>query len=195
MIDICLFDLDGTLTDSRRGIENCIFQALGHFGIDTAKLDIAPFLGPPLRDSFRAAGIRKSDIEAAVAKYRELYTAGGMFENSVFPGIVAVLDALRAADIMLTVATSKATVYAEKILAHFDIAKYFHLIVGCELDGRRSEKPEIIAHTFDLLGISSGENIIMIGDRRQDIAGAAAAGIPSIAALWGYSTPGEFDNC
>jgi len=191
--DICLFDLDGTLTDSEQGIKNSFAHAAKSFGINPAGVDISRFLGPPIRESARIILGRddEDEIEALVAKYREYFVERGMFENEVYPGVIELLEALAQSGVILTVATSKVGIYAERILEHFDLAKYFRLIVGCEMNGERSTKFELITHTFKTLGID-GSRAVMIGDRRQDIEGAKSAGVDNVAAIWGYSTPGEF---
>jgi len=192
---ICLFDLDGTLTDSKQGIENSFKYAAKAYGISIGDMDITRYLGPPIRESARAIlGETATDerVEGLIATYREYFTKQGMFENKVYAGIPEMLQRLADNELVLTVATSKVGIYAEQILTHFNLAKYFKMIVGCEMNGDRSTKKELIEHTFGKLGISN-ENAIMIGDRKQDIAGAYATGIDSIAAMWGYSEPNEFE--
>ena len=195
---LCLFDLDGTLTDSKSGIVNSIkygLNALGKAILDEGILDL--FLGPPLRDSFKIfCGCDDIEAEKAIAKYREYYATQGIFENFPYPGIENLLKELRKNNIKLAVATSKPTYYAEKILARFKLDCYFELVAGSEMDGTRSDKAEIITYVLENLGThkSVGVGVVMIGDRKHDIIGAKACRIDSIGARWGYATGDELEK-
>lgn len=98
---------------------------------------------------------------------------------------------LRAAGYTLAVATSKPVVFARRILDHFDLARHFAFTGGAELDGRRQAKAEVIAHVMRELRIADAASCLMIGDRRHDIAGAAAVGMDSCGVLWGYGSREE----
>ncbi|MFW6237350.1 MAG: HAD hydrolase-like protein [Desulfosudaceae bacterium] len=91
----------------------------------------------------------------------------------------------------MALTTSKPTVYAEKILTHFNVADCFDTIVGSHMDGRRTDKAELIKTAFNLLPGHAYEKPVMVGDREHDITGAKKAGIESIGVLWGYGSPDE----
>ena len=155
MKEYLLFDLDGTLTDPKVGITTCVQYALKSFGIDEPDLDkLEPFIGPPLKDSFmQFYEMNEKDAEAAVEKYRERFKDVGLFENEVYEGIPQMLRILRNKGMHLAVASSKPTVYVERILEHFEIREYFEAVVGSELDGRRVNKDEVVAEALkQLLG-------------------------------------------
>lgn len=186
-----LFDLDGTLTDSGPGIINSITYALAQVGAPARSAEsLRWFLGPPLHESFAAIGV---DPAAAIAKYREYFTATGMYENSVYDGIAEVLDGVAAAGFRLAVATSKPTVFAVRILEHFGLAGRFELVLGAELDGSRSRKAAVIADVLQTLDTPAGA-AVMIGDRAADVIGAAACGVAFVGAGWGYAEPGELES-
>ncbi|MCL2416257.1 MAG: HAD-IA family hydrolase [Defluviitaleaceae bacterium] len=193
---LCLFDLDGTITDSKEGIVNGFKHALNAMNIDPNNLNINKFLGPPLRDSFRKfCGMNEEEADFAVSKYREYFNDRGMLEeNKVYPEIREVLEILRKNGVRLTIATSKPTVYAEKILKYFGLDEYFEMVVGAELNGERSTKKEIIACILENTDPKREMYAVMIGDRIHDAIGAKIMGIPFIAALWGYGEAGEFDD-
>lgn len=88
----------------------------------------------------------------------------------------------------MVVATSKPTVFAEKILQHFNIRQYFDLVVGSNLDGTRTAKTEIIQYIIDAYNHHTLDNFIMIGDRKHDIIGANNTGIDSIGVTYGYGS-------
>ena len=113
--------------------------------------------------------------------------------NSLMPGEVSaafsdwvgeVLEALRNQGRKLYVATSKPEVTAREILEHFDLSRYFSEICGATVDKTRSSKEEVIAYLLSLDGCQ--ENSVMVGDTAFDVIGAAAHGIPTIGAAWGY---------
>lgn len=184
------FDLDGTLTDPREGIVGCIRHALRRLEClvpPDPELDCC--IGPPLRESFcRLAGEARAD--AAVEHYRERFREAGMFENSVYPGVPQALQALEAAGWRLLVVTSKPGVFAEQILRHFELARYFAAIHGSELSGLRADKSELIAHVLAVEGIVP-EGALMIGDRAHDVVGARNNGLRSAGVLWGYGSREE----
>jgi len=192
-----LFDLDGTLTDSKPGIVNSVRYAIGRFNETTGAKLATPqslnfMLGPPLRESFVGlAG--EADADRLLAFYRERYEPLGMLENSVYPGIPAALDALAMLGCRLFVATSKPEAYARRIIDHFGLTRFFVAVHGAESDGTRTDKGELIAHVLRRHVIDP-RLAAMIGDRRHDAIGARAAGVWAIGALWGYGSREELSE-
>ncbi len=187
-----LFDLDGTLTASGPGILASVRHALTQLGEPVPDPGVlGSFIGPPLLDSFIGlCGLSPDRAHAAIAAYREYYSVAGQYENSVYAGIPELLSALKVAGRTLAVATSKAEVYAESILAHFGLYRHFDVVVGSELDGRRTAKAEVIAEVLARLERPAGAGV-MIGDRAHDVVGALAVGMPCVGVLWGYGTAEE----
>jgi len=188
-----LFDLDGTLTDPRQGILACFKHALEALHVDPpADRELEGFIGPPLHESFaRLFGPNKQAmVKEAVALYRERFAVKGMFENSVYPGMVEALTQLAGRGAWLSVATVKPTVFAERIVEHFGLGEFFHRIYGSELDGTNSEKAHLLAHLLKAESLSP-TGTIMIGDRAQDVLAAKANGILPIGVLWGYGSREE----
>ena len=188
-----LFDLDGTLTDPKVGITTCVQYALSHFGIDEPDLNkLEPFIGPPLKNSFMEFyNMDETQAQAAVDKYRERFRDTGIFENKVYTGVPEMLKTLNAKGLQLAVASSKPTVFVERILEHFDIAKYFKAVVGSELDGTRVEKDQVVEEALRLLFGGKPvekEKVYMIGDRRFDVEGARAQGVESVGVTYGYGS-------
>lgn len=191
-----LFDLDGTLTDPKIGITTCVQYALRRFGIDEPDIDrLTWFIGPPLSESFKQGyGFDDEQAARAIAAYRERFSTVGLFENTVYDGVPAMLDALRAAGFVTAVATSKPTVFSERILAHFGLADKFDAVVGSELDGTRTAKADVIREVTARLDIRDPADAVMVGDRRQDILGAAACGMRAIGVRYGYAEPNELEQ-
>ena len=186
-----LFDLDGTLTNPKVGITTCVQYALASFGIEEPDPDkLTPFIGPPLRDSFmRFYGFTEEQAEEAVAKYRERFQDVGIFENEVYEGIPNMLHTLQSKGLFLAVASSKPQVYVERILEHFDLKKYFKVIVGSELDGSRENKDEVVQEALNRLFSYKPiqkDQVYMIGDRSFDVEGARARGVESVGVTYGF---------
>lgn len=184
-----LFDLDGTLTDPKEGIVNSILYALDKLGIQENNIsELDTFIGTPLRGSFLARyNLPDKIADKAVIFYREYFSEKGLYENEVYPGVVELLESLVSQKYQLFLATSKPTVYADKILRHFNLHKYFTGIVGSNLDNTRTDKSEVIAHvvsTYNLQPVNS----IMVGDRKHDIIGAKNISMRSIAVTYGYGS-------
>lgn len=187
-----LFDLDGTLTDSRPGIIASMRHALGVMGLPVPEEHaLLRFIGPPTHDAFREL-LSSSDPELnarAIGIYRERYAKLGLFENSVYPGVAEGLGALCEAGATLFVATSKPQVFANQIIDHFELRRYFAHVYGSELDGQRSNKGDLIAHILNNEALTS--DTWMIGDRLHDIRGAKLNALRSAGVLWGYGSRQE----
>jgi phosphoglycolate phosphatase len=192
-----LFDLDGTLTDSRPGILACIGHALERSGVQPPNDQaLQRWIGPPLTHCFAELLAVERDsprVAQAIASYRERFTAIGMFENSVYEHIPAVLDELLARGARLYVATSKVRIFAERILEHFELADRFTAIFGGELDGTLCEKPEVIAHALKSADLDPAASI-MIGDREHDMLGAIHNRVYPVGVLWGYGSAEELQT-
>ena len=188
-----LFDLDGTLTDSGEGIINCVIYALERFGLPIPeKESLRYFVGPPLHESFMKQDVPADRAEEAVAVYRERYVPFGMFENSPYPGVREMLEALNAAGYTLHVASSKPEWMCVKILEHFDLAKYFEMICGATMDTSRTNKEAVIEYLIQENG--RADNMVMVGDTKFDVLGAKAHGIPCIGVSWGYGKVEEMQE-
>ncbi|MCI7640640.1 MAG: HAD family hydrolase [Clostridiales bacterium] len=185
-----LFDLDGTLTDSGEGIINCAALALEHFGLEVpSREEMRVFVGPPLHETFRRFGVPVDKTDEAIRVYRSRYVPTGMFENTPYPGIQALLEALKKEGYTLYVATSKPEEMSVTILERFGLAPFFDRICGASTDSSRSTKDAVIAYLLEQSGAK--EDMIMVGDTKYDVLGAKAHGIPAIGVSWGYGSVAE----
>ncbi len=193
--DLVIFDLDGTLTDSRVGITKSISHTLAKMGIDPPPLnELEHFIGPPLLDSFKNHyKFSQNDAEKAIKIFREYYSKNGLYENTLFDGISLLLSSLKGSGIKLAVATSKPQIFAEKILDHFKLSQYFQVVVGASLDNTFSHKNVIIMETIKKFPEISKEKAVMVGDRKFDIEGAKENKIFSIGVKYGFADTGEIE--
>lgn len=188
-----LFDLDGTITDPKTGITTCFQYGLRALGIEEPELNkLERVIGPPLKDSFmNFYGLNEKEALAGVEKYRERFADIGIYENKIYDGMKELLYGLKEQGKELAVASSKPTVFVERICDYFEIRRYFHHLTGSFLDGRRSAKNEVVDAAIEGFGNIERNSIIMVGDRRYDVEGAHAGNIPCIGVEYGYAQPGE----
>src|SRR5262249_21942787 len=116
----------------------------------------------------------------------------GLFENALYPGIVDTLAALKP-HYRLFVATSKAHVFADRIIDHFGLRPYFEHVFGSELDGTRVHKYDLLAWALARTGTKASQ-ARMIGDRSHDIIGARKNGMDGIGVLYGYGSRAELQE-
>lgn len=189
-----LLDLDGTLTDPRDGIVGSMRHALVALGAPAPPdAELLRFIGPPLSHAFAELLDCARDaarVAAAIEHYRERFDARGWRENRVYAGVPELLDAARGAGWRCLVATSKPSVFAERIAVHFGLRERLDGVYGSELDGRRNEKPELLAHILAAEKLDARRSV-MVGDRRHDVAGALANRVASVGVLWGYGSREE----
>lgn len=199
-----LFDLDGTLTDSKLGITRCVQYALQSLGIDEPDLDkLECYIGPPLIDSFqRYHGLSLEQAQIGVAKYRERFRDTGIFENEVIAGIPEVLEELKKRGYVMALATSKPEEFALRITKHFHLAQYFEIEVGSGMNGELKYKADVIAEVLRRIAQKHPEqdmaeieaDSVMIGDRVHDIEGAKKCKIESVGVRFGFAKPGELEE-
>ena len=190
-----LFDLDGTVADNGEGICKSAQYALDWFGIHHEPVEnLRRFVGPPLQESFQVLyGFSPEKAKVAVEKYRERYRVKGVYENKLYPGIPALLEELsRRAVVCL--ATSKPEVFSRKILEMGGVLPCFTRVVGSELDGRRTDKAEVIQEVLRQLGNPDRAQAIMVGDRKHDILGAKACGVESVGVEYGFAPEKELEE-
>lgn len=198
MYEVILFDLDGTLTDPAEGITKSVEYALNKWNISVDdRRELFPFIGPPLIESFMEFyGFDREKAVQSVKYYREYFSTKGLFENEIYPGMEEMLSRLKAAGKRLVVATSKPDEFAKKILEHFNISDYFEFVGGAAMNETRTKKHEVIEYTLESIGVdlSDVSKVVMVGDRRHDVEGAARFGIDTIGVLYGYGSREELEE-
>jgi phosphoglycolate phosphatase len=192
-----LVDLDGTVTDPFEGIAGCIRHAMRSMKLAVPQDDeLRGAIGPPLRQSFARLLARhgaKGRVEEALRSYRERFSAVGLLENRVYPGVPEMLGELNAAGCRLFIATSKPTVFARRIVDHFGLSGHFAGVYGSELDGRLENKGDLIRFVLEEQRIAAVD-AAMIGDRSHDVVGAKANGVFAVGVLWGYGSQEELEG-
>lgn len=190
--DAVLFDVDGTLIDSAPGILHTLEEVFRQMGVDTAGMDMTRYLGPPLRRTFGEHFSQEEQIEQATALYRASYKAKGSHECRPYPGAAEMLRRLRQAGILLSTATSKPTAVVEPILREQGLAPLFDFIAGASMDKSRDTKTDVVRYVL-AQPMMQGRRVLMVGDRHDDMRGAADCGLDAAAVLYGYGSRAELE--
>lgn len=186
-----LFDLDGTLFDSAPGIFASFEFTLEQFGQQADRETLRRFLGPPLRDSF-ARLLPPGQVERAIEIYRARYAAVSGPLTGVYPGVPEMLAALRAAGYTVCLATSKVRYMAVRLLAEKGLADYFDYIGGSSPDASLDTKTAVMRHVLAQPCVRD-KRAVMVGDRDNDMQGAADCGLPAVGVLYGYGSRAELE--
>ncbi|WP_346925546.1 HAD hydrolase-like protein [uncultured Arthrobacter sp.] len=200
-----IFDLDGTLVDPAGGIADGIAAALTELGLGVpGKARMDAMIGPKLSHSLTdIAGVPADQLGHAIRIYRAHYLATGIAQSRLYPGIRALLESFVRAGRPIAVATQKPEGIARTVLEHHGIADLFHTIRGSAADeaagaaGAPAGKADIVAAALADLATQHGldtQHAVMVGDRAQDVAGAAANGLDCIGVGWGFAPDGELDT-
>ena len=187
------FDLDGTVSNNFQGISRCLNFALERLGLRQLTDDeVLPFVGPPFRESLPRVfpGI---DTEVALHLYRERYEHTGWLENSVYDGMAQAIRTLHLQGFTIALCTSKPRIFAERIIEHFGLVRYFDGIHCPELDGKYDRKTDLLEHLIEHYN-AAPENAVMIGDRNKDVEAALHVGAHSLGVLWGFGSREELAN-
>ena len=190
-----IFDLDGTLSDSKEGITKSVQYALEKVGIIEENLeDLEHFVGPPMLEQYiKVYGMPKDKALETLGYYRERYTPIGIYETKRYPGVREILDCLKSAGCKIGMATSKPEEMAIEVAKYLDIFEYFDIICGADLKGPRQSKADVLNKLFENTDFSLDESIL-VGDTKYDIEGANKVGIDSIGVTWGTGTKEEMQD-
>lgn len=190
--DVILFDVDGTLIDSAPGILNTLEEVFHKMNVDITGVDLRRYLGPPLRKSFGEHFSDPEKIEEATELYRASYAAKGSHEGNAYPGAAEMLRRLKEAGYVLCTATSKPTKVVTPILEEQGLAPYFDFIGGASMDESRDTKTDVVRHVL-AQPMMQGRRVLMVGDRNDDMRGAADCGLDAAGALYGYGSREELE--
>ena len=183
-----LFDLDGTISNSKEGITKCVQYALQSFDIYEENLSkLESFIGPPLVDCFmKYYNFSETKAKEATKKYRQRYSEIGVHEAEIYPNVEECLIELKNRNFFIGLASSKPEKFCKTVLKDFNIIQYFDDIVGATLDGKISSKKDVLEEVFSRNNNLKKEDSLLIGDTVYDILGAKYIGIPCIGVSYGF---------
>lgn len=193
--DLVIFDLDGTLVDTSPGIYDTARFSMKEVGLDpdVPEERMRKFVGPPLRECYRVTyGLDAETVDRLhlTEIYQKRYRSVGQYEGKVYDGIPEVLETLRNRGKKLAVGTLKNTSVSKTLLAHFDLAKWFTIILG-DLDEGGRTKADVLDLVMKEAGVGR-EKALLVGDTPHDENGAREAGLPFLPVTYGFGfKPGE----
>ena len=189
-----IFDLDGTLIDSRTDIVTSIQVALARLGVDDTlgPEAIGALVGRPLREMIQttASTLDKAELERAVTLYRDHFSRHFQDKSQVFPGVSRGL-ALLSREFPLGCATTKPPASTEQVLTAFGLRAVFTAVRGTEGNMAYKPAPDVLLAIAQDLEIDPA-SLLYVGDTVADIQAAHAAGAKAAWAKWGY---GKNDAC
>lgn len=187
-----LFDLDGTVIDSRPGIFQSLYYAFNKMELPVPSDEmLSRFFGPSLATSFHnVCGFDDELTEKMIAAYREYYRPTGMFECEVYPGIEDLIRTLRSQGKKVILATKKPEIFAVQILERKGLLPLFDYVAGATMEDKSEHKDGIVLRAAKALGVAK-KDCVMVGDMRFDCIGANLAGIDCIGVTYGYGTKEE----
>lgn len=191
-----IFDLDGTLSDSKEGITKSVQYALSKMGIIEEDLtDLEHFVGPPMVEQYKISyGMSDEEAFKTLEYYRERYVPIGIYETSKYPGVVEILTKIKNSGRFIGLATSKPENMAIEVLKYLEIFDFFDEVSGADLHGPRQSKEAVLGKLFEKNPIFKKEEAIIVGDTKYDIEGANNIGIDGCGVTWGTGTREELEN-
>jgi phosphoglycolate phosphatase len=185
-----LFDLDGTLVDSVPDLAAAVNELLAELGRPALGLaQVTGMVGDGAQKlverALAASGAADTPLRAALDRFLALYEADPTRLTRPYDGVPGVLDALATAGWRLGVCTNKPERATRAVLAGLDLERFFAVVLGGDSGPTRKPDPGPLLTALGRLGSAPG-SAAMIGDHRNDVAAARAAGMPVIFARYGY---------
>ncbi len=194
--DLLIFDFDGTVADSKHGIEKTVNRTLELNGFAKApEKQVHSLIGLPLEEYFprllpHASG---SQIEKLISDYREEYKKIAVESTSLFPEMKQVLEELRERGAVLAVATSKRKASLELMVRHLELEGFFKATVCADEVRGKKPDPESVEMILEKTGFEK-KQALMIGDSVYDVQMGKAAGVKTCAVSWGAERAEELEK-
>jgi phosphoglycolate phosphatase len=186
-----IFDLDGTLVDSARGLQDATNALLAEEGLRAVSLDeIKAMVGDGaaklVERAIATTGGDTSRLPALVSRFLTIYEANASCHTEVYPSVAATLERLKHRGLLLAVVTNKPYGATADILDSLGLRGFFSVVVGGDTLPERKPHPAPILAALDRLGVGP-EAALMVGDNYHDVQAARAAGVRAFAVTYGYS--------
>ena len=206
MIKLLIYDLDGTLIDSRRDIANAVNWALKELGLQKLSIEeISSFVGRGVTNLMRGvlgAASRKSDVvagggtvepllERSIKLYRTRYAEHLLDETQLFPSVRPVLEHFK--NRRQAVITNKPEVFSLEILRGLHVDSYFFRVIGGDEGFQKKPSPEPVLEIVNSARVQPSE-AALIGDSAVDIETGKNAKVMTVAVTYGFGTREEIKN-
>ena len=193
--DAVMWDLDGTLVETRRDITTAVNLLLADRQLPPMSVAaVSGHVGQGARvlvtGCLRESGIARvdaSEVERAYESFRTYYRAHLLDTSAPYPGVPELLERLHSAGLAMGVVTNKPEELSRRLVDGLDLSRFFNVLVGGDSLPERKPDPAPLLHVKETLG-AGDTRCVMVGDMVIDIEAARAAGIPGAAVAWGFST-------
>ena len=195
MIRYAIFDLDGTLLDTREGVISAAIQTFKWNDIPIPDEGVLESLiGPPIQSSFQTLFTLSNEESMKMAnQFREYYRSEKfLYKAELYDGIYDLLNTLKKSGIKVGVATYKREDYALKLLKEKGFDKITPYMYGSDFGGKM-KKCEIIKKCLSDMGCLDVNESVYIGDGDSDGGGATEVGMSFIAVTYGFGFKRESD--
>lgn len=184
-----IFDIDGTIFDTKNGIIKCLNDVLSRYGEPNIS-DCDKYIGPPIKDSLmKYNGFSEEKAIEATSLYRELYVSKYIVDSVPYPGLYDILSYYRHKKYKLCIATMKTQNQVEALLKIFDVAEMFDIIETAKYDGGYSKTDMLESIKREC----SCDKLYFVGDTSGDFSASKNAKIPFVYAIYGYGDINEKD--
>ncbi len=186
MINNITFDLDGTLVDSFKTIYKTTVRSLEYLNIfsEVDENEFYKLIGYHFIDIFKRLHIPVNDFNEFISVYKKFYF-DYIDDSVIFNGLIGVLESLKEKNIYVSLLTTKAQDQADKIIDHFNLRKYFSVVMGRRNGVADKPAAEPLLIISNQLNVSPG-NILMAGDTELDIRCGKNAGAKTCGCFYGY---------
>jgi phosphoglycolate phosphatase len=190
-----VFDLDGTLIDSRADLARSTNDTLMSFGAPPLpETQVATFVGDGARTlvarALEAAGLPSSALDQALARFLEIYSARLMDETRPYDGIAEIVEHAAAAGHAMGVITNKPQAPTDRLLGAFDLARHFQWVIGGDTAFGRKPDPASLHWMMNQRGVEPSRTLF-VGDSAIDANTARAAGAAFCLAAYGFGQARE----
>ncbi len=191
---LVIFDLDGTLVDTAPDLAHSMDLVMRELHLPAQGLEnVRSYIGHGVRrlveDIVSSALEEKpaqATLERALDSFNTHYREHLVRESALYPGVNESLVWLQASGIKCACVTNKPSDFANPLLRHFQIEKYFDVVVSADTFEKKKPDPFPLTYVCNQLGVETGE-CIMVGDSENDIEAARRAGIRSVCMSYGYT--------
>lgn len=186
MCRLIIFDVDGTLFDTKKGIISALNYVLNQFGEKKIPVNEQDkYIGPSVREALKKYnGFSSEKVEEATSLYREVYVQKYISQSEPYPCLEEVMTALQTKGFEIGIATMKTKGQVDRLLEVFNLTDVFEIVKAAREDGTLSKTQMLIDICNDF---ETGQSeVYMVGDTQGDYEAARAAGCRFIAADYGY---------
>lgn len=187
-VNTIVFDLDGTLLDTLEDLTISVNHALSLYGLpQRSSQDIRRSMGNGIRQLVRLSvpgNLPENLFEEVFQCFRDYYVAHSLVHTRPYPGVMDMLDKLKAEGIKMAIVSNKVHEAVLELNCHF-FGKHIDIAVGESATVKRKPHPDTLLKALERLD-NRPEDSLYVGDSEVDVETARNAGVPCVAVLWGF---------